>query len=68
MVVVKSSNIHSLEYIPEEKELTIEFNSGGVYVYRKVPKDVYDSFLEADSKGKFFFKHIKKNYDFERLQ
>ena len=56
---VKSSQIRSIGYDEASKTLAIQFNSGHVYHYDKVPKEVYDGFGKAESIGKYFGKHVK---------
>jgi hypothetical protein len=36
--------------------------SGNTYTYYGVPKDVYERFLHASSKGQFFNDYIKDRY------
>lgn len=40
--------------------LEIEFLSGSLYLYIYVPESVYLELLDAPSKGKYFWKHIRK--------
>jgi len=62
-----SSVISSYHYDAEHKVLKIIFVSGMVYLYKKVPADVFDEFKSAFSKGIYFNQHIKNNYEFERV-
>ena len=63
MLSVKSSLIDKAGYDPETKVLSIQMNnSSDVYTYEAVPQAVYDDFLEADSKGAYYVKHIKGQY------
>ena len=63
---VESEAIASLDY--HNRVMTIEFEPGGVYAYYGVPRAVYDAFLAADSKGRFFHAHILERYRFKRLK
>lgn len=56
---VKSSNLHSVGYDSSNQILEIEFNSGGIYQYSQVPEDIYNSLMNADSKGRYFIQNIK---------
>ena len=56
---VESSNIKSVGYDPQTKELVVEFRGGQLYLYTGVPSIVYKKFLEAESKGRFFVNNIK---------
>ena len=59
---VNSSSINYVEYDPQSESLEIEFVSGGVYRYIKVPQSVYDSFMSASSKGRYYHDYIKGKY------
>jgi hypothetical protein len=60
-----SSIISSIEYWPRIKELFVEFkNTGRVYAYQNVPVVIFNDFMRADSKGKYFNQHIKMKYQF----
>ncbi len=53
MQPVKSSNVSAVGYDEENKTLTVEFRSGGIYQYAGVPPEMYADLLEADSVGRF---------------
>ena len=57
---VTSSQIKSVGYDPESKELYIEFLNGTVYSYSNVPEKVYEEMITPTvSVGKYFFANIK---------
>lgn len=67
---IKSSNLKALTYDSEIQELIIEFNgkeNENKYKYKKVPQKVIESFLQAESKGKYFHSDIKGKYEFEKI-
>jgi len=66
-VPVDSSNIASVGYNDNTNTLEIEFNSGHLYQYFDVPKNIYDELLIADSVGKYFHNHIKGIYRYARM-
>ena len=66
-ITVDSSNIYRIAYFQDGASLFIEFQSGGLYSYKGVPYSIYGEFLAAESHGRFFNRHIKNNYDSERL-
>jgi hypothetical protein len=51
---VRSSNLRSVGYFPEEDILEIEFQNGRIYQYFRVPPEVYDELMRARSHGKYF--------------
>jgi len=67
MKLVKSSNIDSIGYNPEEEQLFIKFKDGSLYVYKNVSEEVWKNFQKAESKGKFVYYELKDIYDYEKL-
>jgi len=63
---VKSSNIASIGYEEAKKTLVVEFIKSGCYSYSNVSKETYIAFVNAPSKGKYFFENIKGNYKFNK--
>jgi lysyl-tRNA synthetase class 2 len=64
---VESAAIREIDYDAERTKLLVRFMSGEQYVYVGVPGEVHRSFLEADSKGRFFQAEIRDRYPFNRL-
>ena len=58
---VKSKDLFSVGYDDKSQTLEIEFRSGGIYVYTRVPKDIYAGLMKANSKGTYFAKTIKNS-------
>ena len=69
--------IHSFDYDPETMSLRVRFwrnkirkgrvvshTPGSVYIYFQVPMKIYEGFLGASSKGRFFLYYIRGKYDF----
>lgn len=65
---VNSSNIASIGYDESSQILEVEFKSGGIYQYFNVPKNAYEIFMNAGSKGKYFYKYIKERYEFVKIR
>jgi hypothetical protein len=59
-----SSVIRSYDYDPVEQRLDIEFVSGRRYSYRDVPESLFDAMRRAASKGGFFNRYVRDDYDF----
>jgi hypothetical protein len=66
-IAVSSSNVGAIGYEAEISTLEVEFNNGSVYQYHGVPQEVYDSFMQADSKGTFLNTRIKGSYGYTKL-
>ena len=64
---VDSTAISEIDYDAERTKLLVRFVSGERYVYVGVPAEVCRSFVEADSKGRFFQLKIRDRYPFNRL-
>lgn len=56
--------IQHVEYDDESQQMRIVMKGGkkSVYECQDVPKDVYDTFKSAPSRGSFFNTNIKGNY------
>jgi hypothetical protein len=59
-----STAIERIEYDALARQLRVTFPGGNTYKYYDVPRGVYQSFLEAPSKGVFFNGYIRDRYDF----
>jgi lysyl-tRNA synthetase class 2 len=60
--------ISEIDYDAARTKLLVRFMSGERYVYVGVPGEVHRSFVEADSKGRFFQQQIRDRYPFNRLE
>ncbi|WP_193197829.1 lysine--tRNA ligase [Nostoc sp. MG11] len=63
----EGSVIKEFSYDPKTQTLTIEFDSGSVYEYFKVPHSVKEDLDNAPSRGQYFNKLIKGKFKFEQL-
>ena len=67
MSPVESSNLARIGYHTDSKNLYIEFHNASIYVYKKVPKHIYEELMNAGSCGKYFAETIKPNYGFSKF-
>ena len=67
-VSIQSTNIKGASYNTSSEDLTITFNNGSIYVYNKVPWNVFTKFRLADSQGKFFNENIGKKYKYTKAK
>lgn len=65
--LVSSSNIVSAGYDAPSETLEVEFKDGAVYQYFNVGPAMYESFLQASSKGQYFNVYIKNAVPFSRV-
>lgn len=63
-----SSQIAAIGYDATTRTLQVNFHSGGQYLYRDVPADVFHDFARAKKKGNFLHAEIKGRYAYERLE
>ncbi|WP_414561989.1 MULTISPECIES: lysine--tRNA ligase [unclassified Anabaena] len=63
----EGSFIKEFRYDASTQTLTIEFDSGSVYEYFKVPPSVKEDLDNAPSKGQYFNKFIKGKFKYEQL-
>lgn len=59
MQKVKSSNIDSIGYNADEKQLLVKFKSGKTFSYKYLTSPEYEALVNADSVGSHFSKFIK---------
>ena len=64
---VESEAIREINYDEERAKLFVTFNDGDLYVYVGVPGEVHRSFLDADSKGRFFAYEIRDQYPYNKV-
>lgn len=65
--LVESTNLEWASYDKDKKELTVQFKSGGLYKYDKVPEKIFDDLLKSGSKGRFFWMKIRDVYKYTKL-
>lgn len=59
---VDSSAILEVGYEESTQQMKIKFKQGKVYDFCQVPKHVFQELLESNSKGTYYNKHIRDNY------
>lgn len=62
MPYVNASAITAVERDDRTMQLRITFRKSGTFIFYGVPKEVYEAFLRARSKGLFFSERIRKHY------
>lgn len=67
MYPVNSSNIHSIGYDEEAKELHVRFASGQTYAYEGVEKGIFDEMRQAESKMKYLNGKVKGTFNARKL-
>ena len=62
-----SSVIRRFMYVPDARELTIEFVTGRRYVYSGIPDEEVQALRSAFSKGTYFNRHIRDCYPYREI-
>lgn len=63
MMPVESSNVKCVGYDEENKNIHIELTSGERYMYKNVPKKVFEDLLKASSIGSYINRYLKDSYE-----
>ena len=63
-----STAIRHVDYEAARRVLTVTFVTGRRYVYAEVPRQVFEAFVTAPSKGTFFNAAIRDAYAYEELE
>ena len=63
---VKSTVMNEVNYNDETNEMTIEFWNGSIFVYKEVPKELYEEFIDSTSIGQFFHRKVKDKFTFRK--
>jgi len=66
-VSLDSSVLQAVAYVAQRRWLYLRFQSGEIYRYFDFPPQQYRDFLDADSKGAYFGKHIRTHFLYEQL-
>jgi len=59
---VHSSNLRSVSYDEEKRNLEIEFHSGIIHQYQNVPSKIHTDLMKAASVGTFYTEHIRNRF------
>jgi len=67
MISVESKNVANVGYIEETQLMAIEFIRGPVYVYKDVPKSVFEGMLSPETADEYFDKNVKNGFVNKRV-
>jgi len=65
---VESGLFTAAAYKPEERQLYLRFRGGNIYRYFDCTSEMYESFLAAESKGRYFSSHIRDRFRYEQVR
>lgn len=59
---LRSSWLTGVSYNAATEQMVLSTQAGRLYTYERVPPDVYEGLLEADSPGQYWNQTIRPNY------
>lgn len=62
MPAIRSSAITFAEYDADKQELVLTFEKGNSYTYYGISANIYEDFINSESRGKFFNKYIRDKF------
>lgn len=65
---VESSLFTSAAYRADTRQLYLRFRDGAIYRYFDFPVPMYRAFVAADSKGRYFARHIRNAFEYELIR
>lgn len=65
VTLVESSLLSSIGYSTDQT-LELKFRSGVTYRYFAVPEMVVKAFIDAESKGGYFNRHVRDRFPYQR--
>jgi hypothetical protein len=67
-VYLESKALASAAYSSRRRILDLEFRSGAVYRYFDFPRQQYEAFLAADSRGGYFSRKIRDRFRCQQIR
>jgi hypothetical protein len=64
---IESKMFTSVAHDADKQILYLRFHSDEVYRYFEFPASEYQTFLKAESRGRFFLAHIRNQFRYERM-
>lgn len=65
--IKNSSNIAAISYT-DVGAMIVKFKNGGEYLYKKVPKEIYETMTKAQSAGKYLNTAVIGKFEYEKLE
>jgi len=67
-ILLDSRSLRAARYEEPEQALELEFCDGAIHRYFPVPQRMFQQFLRAESKGRYFNLHIRKLFPSHRIR
>ena len=65
---LESGHLDGCKYDSHQRQMTVRFSNGYVYLVHGMSADSYQQFLNASSHGEHYHNNIKDNYHIERIR
>jgi hypothetical protein len=65
---VESSLFTAAAYRPEARQLYLRFRDGNIYRYFDSTAEMYEAFVAAESKGRYFSSHIRNRFRYDQVR
>ncbi len=67
-LALESSVFTAVAYHAGKRRLFLRFRNGDIYCYFDVPPELYDEFLAAESRGRYFAHNIRDQFRYRQLR
>lgn len=67
MIQVSSSNIECIGYDEDNEIVHVKFLNNTEYIYKGVPRSMFEGLINAPSIGSFLHRNFKNVYPYERV-
>jgi hypothetical protein len=62
-----STAIRGISYDDDSATLFVTFVDGDLYAYQDVPRQTYEAFVRAPSKGRYFAAHVRGLHPYRKM-
>lgn len=66
-LLLDSTSLAEVAYLADRQSLWVRFKNEQLYLYKEVDAATFEDLLAAHSKGRFFSREVRDNYEFERI-
>lgn len=67
-IILDSEALAATAFDPVKHQLYLRFRTGKMYRYFDFPPNLFEEFLAAESKGKYFSEHIREHFPYEEVR
>lgn len=65
---VRSSELFSVGYDEDKKQLEIELLNGSIYLYNGVARMIFEELMASTAINRYYARYIKSSFPFDKLQ